>query len=724
MASQKTDTVSLTYDADIKALRDKIASIPDITAAEARKIVRELDRANKQIIKNQQKLIAQTREQASVTIAVTDAEKEWIAKTVGAEAAIKSKASALGISTAQVREMERALKGASSAQAVNAKATAVGATQAANLSRAAAAVAQQIPDVVSQLSAGADPLQVFAQQGGQVVQQFDLMTLASKAFRLAASPAGLAVVAIGTAATEAALSIQGLRLEMQPFNDALKDIESSHAAATLAGIASVQRDLASAVADAHQMLLLETGEMDAMDVSAFKAIQNARDLAKAKLLEAGARWANLDVQRQELEAGLRGTDLSAKERKLALERLAVLREQLPVAKEQLDSIKAAVEARVDSIENAYLDAKAHREAADASREASKATREHSKSIEERNRALMNDARSALESLREWGQATVRAEKITTDYTDARLEGEAKVRREYEETRKALLATEQATQAQLAAVDTAYADRIASMQADRARDAQSIVDQATEHRLSALQRIQQAEADALASLAENDQATQAQILAVQAEFAARRKELRDEEAQKSLDQLRTYGTTTAQVAQQALSAWVEFERARVSEGRGALVALAVAQKAAAIADIGIKTAQGVMDVWSVFAAVPPVAAALSAVVAGVGAAQAATVAAQPVSFHTGGVVRAPDEVAVNALAGEGFLNRGAVRDAGGDQGIAAMNRREGGQQGGTFILRLDHRTMAAQTYLAQRRTDDPLRRGIREARSRPVGQRDY
>jgi hypothetical protein len=58
----RADTVSLTYTADLSDLKKQLASIPGITAAEARKAVNELNRTNKALLRNQDKVAKGTRQ--------------------------------------------------------------------------------------------------------------------------------------------------------------------------------------------------------------------------------------------------------------------------------------------------------------------------------------------------------------------------------------------------------------------------------------------------------------------------------------------------------------------------------------------------------------------------------------------------------------------------------------------------------------------------------------
>jgi hypothetical protein len=99
----------------------------------------------------------------------------------------------------------------------------------------------------------------------------------------------------------------------------------------------------------------------------------------------------------------------------------------------------------------------------------------------------------------------------------------------------------------------------------------------------------------------------------------------------------------------------------------------AMKAVSLLQAGINTALAISNVWASWASVPPVAAALTAVAAGVGAAQIGMIAAK--SYHRGGLL--PDET-----QGRGFVGRTNERQAvitaqgmgalGGEEGLKRIN----------------------------------------------------
>jgi len=142
------------------------------------------------------------------------------------------------------------------------------------------------------------------------------------------------------------------------------------------------------------------------------------------------------------------------------------------------------------------------------------------------------------------------------------------------------------------------------------------------------------------------------------------------------------------------------------------ALIVVQKAAGIAQIGISTAVAVMNA---FRDLPTPAAPFAAAgIIALGVAQAAVVAATPTTFHTGGLVRAPDEVGITARNGEGVLTAQGVDAIGGQAGLNRANRGEGGSGSITVVQQYQHRVFDA--FVADNvRSDGPLRKAIRGKR---------
>ena len=133
-----------------------------------------------------------------------------------------------------------------------------------------------------------------------------------------------------------------------------------------------------------------------------------------------------------------------------------------------------------------------------------------------------------------------------------------------------------------------------------------------------------------------------------------------------------------------------------------------EKAASIAEIAMNTAEAVTKALTYGPVLGP---ALAAVAGATGAAQMAVVAGQPapqMQFHMGGM--APDEANARVLRGEAILDRATVRRIGGEQGVRNL------QQGGSGSVN----TVVIQPFKHFGRFSKEL--GI--SRAKPVGIRGY
>ena len=133
-----------------------------------------------------------------------------------------------------------------------------------------------------------------------------------------------------------------------------------------------------------------------------------------------------------------------------------------------------------------------------------------------------------------------------------------------------------------------------------------------------------------------------------------------------------------------------------------------EKAASIAEIAMNTAEAVTKALTYGPVLGP---ALAAVAGATGAAQMAVVAGQPapqMQFHMGGL--APDEANARVLRGEAILDRATVRRIGGEQGVRNL------QQGGSGSVN----TVVIQPFKHFGRFSKEL--GI--SRAKPVGIRGY
>jgi hypothetical protein len=148
-----------------------------------------------------------------------------------------------------------------------------------------------------------------------------------------------------------------------------------------------------------------------------------------------------------------------------------------------------------------------------------------------------------------------------------------------------------------------------------------------------------------------------------------------------------------------------------KSKGAAIAVVVAQKAASLLQIALATATNISNAAAVFAFPSPAGVAAVAAAAALGAAQAAVVAATPVSFHSGGV--APDEMRTTVQRGEGVVSQQGMN------ALAKVNRGEiGGGSGDVFVQGADHRVFDGNVRASITRRNSPLRRSVaRASRSR-------
>lgn len=113
------------------------------------------------------------------------------------------------------------------------------------------------------------------------------------------------------------------------------------------------------------------------------------------------------------------------------------------------------------------------------------------------------------------------------------------------------------------------------------------------------------------------------------------------------------------------------------------------KATALAQIVFSTATGIQNAIAEFAAIPPIAAALSATIAASGVIQAAKIAGEQPTFHMGGVNRADETTATlqkneTVLTARGTasivdaINRGQVGGGGSDLGLTVLDHRAFGR----------------------------------------------
>ena len=146
----------------------------------------------------------------------------------------------------------------------------------------------------------------------------------------------------------------------------------------------------------------------------------------------------------------------------------------------------------------------------------------------------------------------------------------------------------------------------------------------------------------------------------------------------------------------------------------------AQKAASLAIVGLRAAEGFMTAMTL----PPPADGIKAFAVGVAAATAtASIAsAKPPAFDVGGVINGgtPDQIPINVLPGEAVLRREAVSRLG-SQGVNELNR-GGGGGGGRMIIEQRYRHRSYNAFAQDNLTmaSSPLRNAMSD-RATPAGR---
>lgn len=293
-----------------------------------------------------------------------------------------------------------------------------------------ASIAQQMPDVATQLASGTSAVQVFTQQGLQVAQVH-----MSSLLGLLASPWGLAMAGAVAAISVLANEIHETRMETAAFRESVDGTYQALEPSRVLAAEVAFRGLAAAVADSQQMLLLATGALESEEVAQMAAVDAARAAAKAKILETATRWSALEVQRQEIAAALESGAISGSDLTVARARLSVLEKELPAARERLAILKEQVDESISQVNANYNLANAHKAVERAAKDRAKTEKEISD--EQRYQtglASANEkARADLRRVEEGAaDATIAAKNMQKDAELSILDPMARVNAAYQE----------------------------------------------------------------------------------------------------------------------------------------------------------------------------------------------------------------------------------------------------------------------------------------------------
>jgi chromosome segregation ATPase len=633
-------------------------------------------------------------------IVLSDREKEVAARIIGTKAALKAKADALGLTVAETKKLTAEVTRLDKVQLSQASATTTASVATRKLSKDAYGARQvmrnlgyQVGDVVQTIQAGGDPLNAFVVQLTDIAFQLNLTAVAAKAAQFAMSPAALGIAALGTAVVVAANQIdearQGLKEYTKAVNDskgAVDDLRQAENALKLA-----TGDVDGFIGNLQIQTALLRGEIEDSDVAAGELGNQLAKKLRGDLLKAGDAVKNNETQIQSLNKAIRSGRLDVEEMSAAQQELSERMGARGDLQQALDEIKAKQAEGQDAI-NEY--AKAMDEAGEQSEDTGRSIRKQADAVSQMSEAYRESV-AAMDESTAASQASQAATQRLLDIADS----------ERESRMTGVELIEAQTKAREAEALAIYQTAVAQATSDdeRTKALNAFKDAQDEIRDSELESIEEFEARKQ-ELAE--QTAEVQVKATQKRL--------DAELSAASDVMAAVESVAAMVVQSAEQRVAAGEELSEAERKQARAAFAV-QKSAAISTILMDTAQGVMAIWAQWAALPPVAAALTAGLTAVAGTQIGAVAAEQPKFHTGGIIGGSmqtDERPVTALTGEALLNRAATSALGQD-GVNALNRGEmaGGQ---TIVVqqRYKHRVFDAFVYDNYRRPGAPLRSAIK------------
>jgi hypothetical protein len=571
----------------------------------------------------------------------------------------------------------------STTRATRAMATA-GAQSASTMTRATQAVAIQIPDVISQLSMGANPLQVLIQQGLQPVQQFlpQIMSGFSSIFAvlgpvtLAAVSAAGAFLAYKNAAEEAAEANGRLTARV---DEATRAHERAKAAA--GSHARAEMGLAKAVREAERDVAVLTGEISAEESARQKMVETIAAQSHALIRDASIAVAQGERRQQAIRDELGSIETST-------DRRIALNAELSKVGQQLDADRARfaqAQQQRDAAIEAGTDRLFERMSAARAKEAAAAEAAEQKKREAAERTAQQEAEAAAER---------RAREV-----EAAEAGLAGIEQQ--------LAREQAGSLEL--VNMKYAERLAQLREieetlGTSQQTLALGFDLEEQRISEIQALR-------------DETRAKRIADIQAEADA-------ELAIRQRTNAAILSSSQALISTSASAFMMAANNQAKTNREGALRSFRVA-KALNIADAIMSTQAGAARAFKDYRF--PASAAIAGLVAAAGAVRVGMIAAQQPSFDVGGMVTGgivgapmPDQQPARLLAGEAVLNRTATASLGAE-GVRALNRGEDIAPRVVVVDAFRHfdRFMGDELGRGGR-----LTRAFDRQREYPIGQRGY
>lgn len=639
MAEEKK-SIEISYKANLKDLVSKLKTLPNVTGAEAKKMVSELDRQLKQA------------ERAAKKSA--DAQKK----------AAKAAADAARRGGQSFRSM------ANNAETAKEKIGEVG-EQAGDVDRGFSAIGLALRTVNPELAAAADGL-------ADASAVTEGLALSFKSLNPLVVAAGLAIGAATLAFTQyhkEAEKAKKLTLEMREANKAMTE--------TLKGQRENFQDVLQKLQNVEDQLAHTTGATSDFDFAMQEAAKSAAaqfdvniqaqkeiiaqresDLALVNRLRDG-QMLMTDAEKERLKTLQLQIPLANKDVELGKDRgetIVALRPIFDAITANLKSQNQALEkitgAQAQAVELAQMAVEFEHEQTAAKERQVSADQEQVKLAQEKlaeaeklkalDESAVNDAIKTFEAQKELEAALTKLRE--TDH-------EAQVRQineRFQEDKKRLEML-----ALMTADDSTAKAAIAELEVQRENALHELKLENRDKIKEIDQQIAQETFEDVKDITSNLETVYRNVFMHQKNVVAERRKEREE-----FDQLS------------------KAEQERIREQEKIMMAFFRAEQALSLADIAMSTSEAIMSAQAKFVPGTPQAIAAAALAVSMGATQAAKVAStRPPRLHMGGM--APDEMGATILTGEAVLDRSTVRRIGGEQGVKKLQK--GGQDGDRVVI---------------------------------------
>ena len=609
MATEKK-SIEISYKANLADLKAKLKTIPNITDAEAKKMVAALDRQLKQAEKAAKKS--------------ADASKKAAKEAAMAARKGSSDFDKMGAAAARA---EQRLEGVADASG--------------DIDRGFSSVGLALRNVNPQLAEAADGLaDAFAVGEGLVLTFTALNPI------VIAGAAAIGALTLGYISHKAELEkVKELTLEYREAQKSLADAQKASQANL--------EDAASTFADLRERLKLLTGEISEYEYatiqaqrSAFEGIQD-NILAQEKLITEKKR--EMDLVKRLQEAAMDSSKPAVILSELQTQQVRDLQLQTKAASNKLDLTKRDLK-EAAALSQVYATAENQLKEMERSLEALTAMQDAS--VEMAGQIAEFEHEQANETERQARAKENQKEKQEKLLKQAELEAKIledmeRFRAKQAESEQAILDARERLSEELIKITGSEEDRI-NLKYDKE-----------------IERLEE-----LAAKAEEVDGVKEAISQLETEREQQLQKLKMDNFREQQRKAVEVGQDIQGAYSNMLNGIADLVESNAKDEAKAASKVFALRQGAALAETTMNTAKGIVNALATYPG--PVGIALSGIIGATGAAQAGVILSQqPPSFHMGGL--ASDEANARVLKGEAVLDRATVRRIGGEQGVKQLQQ---------------------------------------------------